>query len=124
MQRNAVSVPQFFMLLRSVRSENGSATIRRTCFKGLRVTQVSTQETKPARHPSRMRPSHQKREGSTVQHQIARNTLSRALGVVLLGMASSAAFAQAQPQAQTQQPAAQEQVSQEQAAQPAAAQAP
>lgn len=57
-----------------------------------------------------------------MQHPIARTTLSRALGVVLLGMASSAAFAQAQPQAEAQQPAAQEQVAQEQA--PAAAQAP
>lgn len=55
-----------------------------------------------------------------MQHQIARTTLSRALSVVLLGMASSAAFAQAQPQAEAQQPAAQEQTA---AAEPAAAQA-
>jgi len=42
--------------------------------------------------------AYQKREGSTVQKQIARNALSRALGLALLGLASSTAFAQ---QAQT-----------------------
>lgn len=51
---------------------------------------------------------HQKREGSTVQNKYAKTTLSRALSLALLGMASGAAFAQtaepaAAPATQTDQ---------------------
>lgn len=52
-----------------------------------------------------------------MQHQVKKTTLSRALSVVLLGMASSAAFAQAQ----TEQPAAQQAPATEQTATPAPA---
>ena len=64
--------------------------------------------------------AYQKREGSTVQKQIARNALSRALGLALFGLASSTAFAQAQTatpaadEAQAQPQSTQSQSTQEQ----------